>query len=85
MQHKITSGTGNPYKPVERKKHMQIKLVGMSNTANIYGVFDETGKRIATIESKLIGPNAGNHLTRFNTKYTRSQIFKAFRIYLSYH
>lgn len=62
---------------------MIIKLVGMSDTANIYGVYNEDEKRIATIEQKLIGPYAGNHLTLFNTRYTRHEIMKAYRNYLN--
>lgn len=62
---------------------MNIKLVGMSDTANIYGVYSEDGKRIATIEQKLIGPYAGNHLRRLNTRYTRHEIMKAFRNHLN--
>ena len=63
---------------------MNINLVGMSDTANIYGVYNEDGKRIATIEQKLIGPYAGNHLRRLNTRYTRHEIMKAFRNHLNH-
>ena len=58
---------------------MIIKRVGMSDTANIYGVFDEDGKRHAIIESILVGPHAGNYITRFTRKYTRREIWKAYK------
>ena len=58
---------------------MIIKLSGMSDTANIYGIYDEAGKRHATIECILIGPHAGNYITRFTKKYTRREIWKAYK------
>ena len=58
---------------------MNIELINQTHTANIYGVYDETGKPIGTIEIKLTGPGAGMHAYTLSGKYTRNDIKRFYR------
>jgi len=60
---------------------MTIELINQTNTANIYGVYDPTGKAIGTVESKLIGPDAGTHCYSLSGKYSRRDIQRIYNNY----
>jgi hypothetical protein len=57
---------------------MKVKLLNMTNTANIYGVIDEAGKTIGTVEIKLVGPDCGTYAHSWSGKYNKRDIRKIF-------
>lgn len=59
---------------------MTVKLVNMTNTANIYGVY-ENDNRIGTIEIKLVGPYCGTYARTCSGRYTNRDIKKFFNAY----
>jgi hypothetical protein len=57
---------------------MKVKLLNMTNTANIYGVIDEAGKTIGTVEIILVGPHCGTYANSWSGKYSKRDIRKIF-------
>ena len=56
---------------------MEIKLIGQSNYANIYGLYDN-GKIIGTKEWVLAGRNAGVYFDSWSSK-SKTEIRKLFK------
>jgi len=57
---------------------MKVELINMTNYANIYGVYDETGKPIGQVNNILTGRYCGQQVYTLSGKYTRSDIRKIF-------
>lgn len=60
---------------------MKVELINRTNYANIYGVYDETGKPIGTAEIVLAGRNAGTYYYSLTGKHTKNDIRKIFNQY----
>lgn len=58
---------------------MKVELVNMTNYANIYGIYDETGKRIGTVENRLAGCDVGTYAYSFSGKYNKRDIKRFWR------
>lgn len=55
-----------------------IELINMTQYANIYGVYDESGKPIGTVNVILSGRDCGTQVYTLSGKYTRRDIRKFF-------
>ena len=53
---------------------MTVELINMTDYANIYGIYDETGKPIGTIENRLAGRDVGTYAYSLSGKYTKRDI-----------
>ena len=60
---------------------MSVEKIGATNYANIYGIYDETGKAIGTAEIVLAGRYTGNYFYSLSGKHTRKQIERIFYKY----
>ena len=58
---------------------MKIEKINSTNNANIYCLYDETGKPIGTKEVILSGRDAGTHFYSLTSK-TRAEVKKLFKI-----
>ena len=58
---------------------MKVELINATNTANIYGVYDKTGKPIGTVEITLAGRNAGTHAYSLSGKYNKRDIMRFYK------
>ena len=58
---------------------MTVELINMTAYANIYGIYDESGKPIGTVNIILAGRDAGMQVYTLSVKYTRNDIKKIFR------
>lgn len=58
---------------------MTIEKINATNYANIYGIYDKTGKAIGTVEVKLSGRDAGSYAYSLSGKYTRRDIMRMFQ------
>ena len=50
-----------------------IELINMTQYANIYGVYDESGKPIGTVNVILSGRDCGTQVYTLSGKYTRRE------------
>jgi len=57
---------------------MTVEKIGATNYANIYGIYDSTGKVIGTAEIVLAGRYTGHYFYTLSGKHTRAQIKKIF-------
>jgi len=55
------------------------ELINQTNTANIYGLYEQAGRPVGTMEVVLCGPNVGTYYYSLSGKYTRAQIKKLFK------
>lgn len=60
---------------------MEVKLVNQTNYANIYWVFDETGKVVGTVEQRLAGRDCRTYCKTWSGKYTSIDIRKIWNQY----
>ena len=60
---------------------MTVERINATNYANIYGVKDDTGRIVGTIEERLAGRDCGTYATVWAVGYTKRDIRKAFREY----
>lgn len=55
---------------------MKTELINCTNYANIYGIYDESGKPIGTVEVVLAGRNVGTYCYSLCGKYNKRDIRK---------
>lgn len=55
---------------------MKIELINQTNSANIYGVYENNLKPVGTVEIKLIGPDCGTHAYSLTGKYSKKDILR---------
>lgn len=55
---------------------MKVELINRTNYANIYGVYDENGKLIGTVEVRLAGRDVGTYCYSLCGKYNKRDIKK---------
>lgn len=55
---------------------MTVERINMTDYANIYGVYDESGKPIGTVEVVLAGRNVGTFCYSLCGKYSKRDIRK---------
>ena len=58
---------------------MEVKLVNQTNYANIYWVFDETGRAVGIVEQRLAGRDCGLYIRSHSVKYKNSDIRKIWK------
>jgi len=51
----------------------------MTEYANIYGVYESSGKPVGTVEVRLAGRDVGTYFYSLSGKYTRRDIRKFYR------
>lgn len=56
-----------------------VELINQTDYANIYGVYDEFGKAIGTVEERLAGIDVGTHCYSLKRRYTKNDIRKFFK------
>jgi hypothetical protein len=57
---------------------MRVELINMTQFANIYGVYDQTGKPIGQVNVILAGRDCGTQVYTLSGKYNRRDIRKFF-------
>ena len=57
---------------------MTVERINMTDYANIYGIYDENGRPIGTIEERLAGRDVGTYAYTMSGKYTRRDIRRFF-------
>ena len=57
---------------------MIVEKINETNYANIYGVYDETGKAIGTVEVRLAGRDCGTYCYSLSYKYSKRDIRKIY-------
>lgn len=57
---------------------MKVELINRTDYANIYGVYDSTGKLVGTVEVRLAGRDVGTYYDSWCGKYTKRDIRKIF-------
>lgn len=60
---------------------MKVERINMTDYANIYGVYDNDGKPIGTVEQRLAGRDVGTYCYSLTGKYTKRDIRKYFNEY----
>ena len=55
---------------------MTVERINMTNYANIYGVYDDSGKPIGTVEVVLAGAGVGTYCYSLCGKYNKRDIRK---------
>lgn len=58
---------------------MTVKRINATHYANIYGVYDETGKMIGTVEERLAGRDTGTYCNSISAKYSKRDIRRFFK------
>lgn len=79
--HPITS-TGNTEPPEgvrKERKHMTKELINRTDYANIYGLYDNNGKPIGTMEMRLAGRDCGTYYYSLCGKYNKKDIRRMFK------
>ena len=57
---------------------MKVELINQTNYANIYGVYDSTGKPVGSVEVRLAGRDVGIYCYSLCYKYNKRDIRKIF-------
>lgn len=57
---------------------MKVELINRTDYANIYGVYDSTGKPVGSVEVRLAGRDVGTYCYSLCGKYTKRDIRKFF-------
>jgi len=57
---------------------MTVELINMTDYANIYGVYENSGKPIGTVEVRLAGHDVGTYCYSLSGKYNKRDIRKFF-------
>lgn len=60
---------------------MKVERINMTDYANIYGVYDNDGKPIGTVEQRLAGRDVGTYCYSLAGKYIKRDIRKYFNEY----
>ena len=58
---------------------MTKELINRTDYANIYGLYDESGKPIGTMEQRLAGRDVGTHYYSLSRKYNKRDIRRLFK------
>lgn len=58
---------------------MTKELINQTNYANIWGLYDESGKPIGTMEVRLAGRDCGTHCYSLVGKYNKRDIRRMFK------
>lgn len=58
---------------------MTKELINQTDYANIYGIYDETGKAIGTVEVRLAGRDVGTYCYSLTGKYNKRDIRRFFK------
>lgn len=58
---------------------MTVERINCTDYANIYGVYDSTGKPVGTVEVRLAGRDVGTYCYSLTGKYTKRDIRKFYR------
>lgn len=62
---------------------MKVELINATNYANIYGLYDDSGKVIGTKEVRLAGRDVGTYYYSWTYKYSRKEVKRLFRCAVS--
>ena len=57
---------------------MTVEMINMTDYANIYGIYDDSGKPVGTVEQRLAGRDVGTYAYTLSAKYTRRDIKRIF-------
>lgn len=57
---------------------MTVELINQTHYANIYGVYDASGKPIGTVERRIAGRDVGTYCYSLSGKYTKRDIRKIY-------
>ena len=57
---------------------MTVEQINATDYANIYGVYDASGKPIGTVEQRLAGRDCGTYCYSLDGRYTKRDIRKIF-------
>lgn len=60
---------------------MKVERINTTDYANIYGVYEDNGKPIGTVEQRLAGRDVGTYCYSLTGKYTKKDIRKYFKEY----
>lgn len=60
---------------------MKVELINKTNYANIYGIYEGSGRPIGTIECKLAGRDAGTYAYSLTGKYNKRDIKRFYNEY----
>ena len=58
---------------------MKVERINMTDYANIYGVYEDNGKPVGTVEVRLAGRDVGTYCYSLVGKYNKRDIRKFFR------
>lgn len=58
---------------------MKVELINQTNYADIFGVYDASGKPVGTVERRLAGRDVGTYAYSLSAAYTRRDILRVFR------
>ena len=58
---------------------MKKELLNRTNYADIYGIRDDAGALIGTMEIVIAGRNVGTYYTSWNVKYNKRDIRRMFK------
>ena len=58
---------------------MKVELINAPDYANIYGIYDKTGKPIGTVETRLAGRDIGTYAYTLSGRYTKRDIMRFYK------
>ena len=58
---------------------MKTELINTTDYANIYGIYNEDGKPIGTVEQRLAGRDVGTYFYSLSGRYTKRDIRRFFK------
>lgn len=53
---------------------MTKEIINQTNYADIYGIYEDSGKAIGTVEVRLAGRDVGTHCYSLSGKYSKRDI-----------
>lgn len=60
---------------------MKVELINQTNYANIYGIYETSGKPIGTVEVRLAGRDVGTYFYSLVGKYNKRDIRRFYNTY----
>jgi hypothetical protein len=60
---------------------MKVELINQTNYANIYGIYEKSGKLIGTVEVRLAGRDVGTYCYSLCGKYNKRDIRRFYNTY----
>ena len=60
---------------------MKVELINKTNYANIYGIYETSGKPIGTVEVRLAGRDVGTYCYSLCGKYNKRDIRRFYNTY----